>query len=95
MKENITNNEINHSSKANFFIEIDEKDEWEKKSCCCKCCHYLFCCCCCIKYEKSKNFYKKGWRNYLKKEGNETADSMGRDAGDMRSGLCVRHRKSS
>ena len=74
MKENITNNEVNHPSIEDLSVEIDEKDEWEKKSCCGKCCHYLFCCCCCIKYEKSKNFYKKGWRNYLKKEGNDSAD---------------------
>ena len=74
MKENITNNEVNHPPIEDLSIEIDEKDEWEEKSCCGKCCHYLFCCCCCKKYEKSKNFYKKGWRNYLKKEGNETAD---------------------
>jgi hypothetical protein len=52
----------------------EEKTEWEKKSCCGKCCHYMFCCCCCVKYENTKNFYKKGWRKYLKKEGNDASD---------------------
>ena len=74
MEENIEINEPIRPSILDPNPEPEEKSEWEKKSCCGKCCHYLFCCCCCVKYEKSKNFYRKGWRKYLKKEGNEASD---------------------
>ena len=74
MKENITNNDETRLTIQQQNEELDEKDEWEKKTCCGKCCFYLFCCCCCIKYEKTSNFYKKGWRNYLKKEGKADSD---------------------
>ena len=72
--ENILDNEPIRPSLFDPNIEPEEKDEWEKKSCCSKCCFYTFCCCCCVKYEKNKNFYLKGWRKYLKKEGKESSD---------------------
>ena len=57
-----------------FHDEPDEFPEWDQKSCCSKCCHYLFCCCCCTSYTKSKSSYRKGWRKFLVKEGNDSAD---------------------
>ena len=72
--ENILDNEPIRPSLFDPNAEPEEKDEWEKKSCCSKCCFYTFCCCCCVKYEKNKNFYLKGWRKYLKKEGKDSSD---------------------
>ena len=77
MKEN--NNIINEDNLRPTLLEPiveepAEKDEWQKKSCCGKCCHYLFCCCCSTNYEKSKSSYRKGWRKYLTREGNDASD---------------------
>ena len=72
--ENILDNEPIRPSLFDPNAEPEEKDEWEKKSCCSKCCFYTFCCCCCVKYEKNTNYYLKGWRKYLKKEGKESSD---------------------
>ena len=75
MKENLINDEPVRTTVFDpLQEEAEEKDEWQKKSCCGKCCHYLFCCCCCTNYEKSKSSYRKGWRKYLKKEGNDASD---------------------
>ena len=74
MKENLINDNAIRPSVLDPIPDEDEKTEWEKKSCCGKCCHYMFCCCCCVKYENTKNFYKKGWRKYLKKEGHDASD---------------------
>ena len=74
MKENLINDNAIRPSVLDPIPDEEEKTEWEKKSCCGKCCHYMFCCCCCVKYENTKNFYKKGWRKYLKKEGNDASD---------------------
>ena len=55
--------------------EIEDNEEYNNnKSClsrCCCCC----CCCCCQSNAKSKNFYQKGWRTYLVKEGNDSSDA--------------------
>ena len=75
MKENLISEESARPTLSEpIQDEPEEKDEWEKKSCCCKCCHYLFCCCCCTNYEKSKSSYRKGWRKYLTREGNDASD---------------------
>ena len=75
MKENLINDDQPRTTLYDpMQEEPEEKDEWQKKSCCGKCCHYLFCCCCCTNYEKSKNSYRKGWRKYLTKEGNDASD---------------------
>ena len=74
MKENLINEEYRPTSLEPIGEDPEEKDEWQKKSCCGKCCHYLFCCCCCTNYEKSKNSYRKGWRKYLTREGNDSSD---------------------
>lgn len=74
MKENLINDNAIRPSVLDPIPDEEEKTEWEKKSCCGKCCHYMFCCCCCVKYENTKNFYKKGWRKYLKKEGHDASD---------------------
>ena len=73
MKENLINEEIRPTLLEPIIEDPEEKDEWQKKSCCGKCCHYLFCCCCCINYEKSKNSYRKGWRKYLTRKGNDNS----------------------
>ena len=75
MKEKvIAEDSIRASLLEPIHDEPEELDEWHKKSCCGKCCHYLFCCCCCINYEKSKSSYRKGWRKYLTKEGNDSSN---------------------
>ena len=74
MKENLINEEYRPTALEPIGEDPEEKDEWQKKSCCGKCCHYLFCCCCCTNYEKSKNSYRKGWRKYLTREGNDSSD---------------------
>ena len=53
--------------------EIEDNEEYNNKSCLSRCC--CCCCCCCQSNAKSKNFYQKGWRNYLVKEGNESSDA--------------------
>ena len=73
MKENLINEEYRPTVLEPIGEDPEEKDEWQKKSCCGKCCHYLFCCCCCTNYEKSKNSYRKGWRKYLTREGNDSS----------------------
>ena len=76
MKESINMNKDNQirATLLDPITEEDEKDEWEQKSCCGKCCHYLCCCCCCKNYEKTKSSYRKGWRKYLTREGNDASD---------------------
>ena len=76
MKESVNINNDNQigATLLEPIIEEEEKDEWEKKSCCGKCCHYLCCCCCCTNYEKTKSSYRKGWRKYLTREGNDSSD---------------------
>ena len=49
-------------------------DEIDNRGCCEKCCFYSCCCCLCSSKEKSKNYYKRGWRDYLIKEGNDEAN---------------------
>jgi len=71
---NLINEEYRPTSLEPIGEDPEEKDEWQKKSCSGKCCHYLFCCCCCTNYEKSKNSYRKGWRKYLTREGNDSSD---------------------
>ena len=54
--------------------EIEDNEEYNNnKSCLSRCC--CCCCCCCQSNAKSKNFYQKGWRNYLVKEGNDSSDA--------------------
>ena len=36
-----------------------------------KCCFYSCCCCLCNSKEDSKNFFRKGWRDYLIREGKD------------------------
>ena len=54
--------------------EIEDNEEYNNnKSCLSRCC--CCCCCCCQSNAKSKNFYQKGWRTYLVKEGNDSSDA--------------------
>ena len=72
--EDYNPNEDLEDNELEIEEEEDEKEENNDKSCICKCCFYLFCCCCCHSTSKGKGFYKKGWRTYLVKEGNDTSD---------------------
>ena len=76
MKESININNDNQIRQTFLepITEEEENDEWGQKSCCGKCCHYLCCCCCCKNYEKTKSSYRKGWRKYLTREGNDSSD---------------------
>ena len=89
MKENLDNDDEDNllSEKSNTDkllseeITLPENDEdfenfeeTEKRSCCCSCCFYLFCCCLCHPDIKSKDFYRKNWKNYLYKEGTDASD---------------------
>ena len=49
----------------------DDDEEKDDRSCLEKCCFYSCCCCLCNSNEKSKNYFKKGWKDYLIREGNE------------------------
>ena len=73
MKENLINEDENNPdliSKSTFgetFEEdIDDLPQFQQNSCCA--------CCCCASNIKSKSSFRKGWQNFLKKEGNDSAD---------------------
>ena len=89
MKENLDNDDEDNllSEKSNTDKLLSEEvtlpdndedfanfEETEKRSCCCSCCFYLFCCCLCHPDIKSKDFYRKNWKNYLYKEGTDASD---------------------
>ena len=48
---------------------IVEEDEEVNRSCC-----FNFFCCCCSSKIKSKDYFKKKWKKYLFKEGNDASD---------------------
>ena len=70
---NIDKPETNTNLISNDY-EPEPVDEYEKKSCLCTCCFYMFCCCCSNSRIRTKDFYKKNWKNYLFKEGSDAAD---------------------
>ena len=72
--EDYNPNEDLEDNELEIEEEEEENEENNDKSCICKCCFYIFCCCCCHSKSKGKGFYKKGWRTYLVKEGNDTSD---------------------
>ena len=49
--------------------KIIEEDEEVNRSCC-----FNFFCCCCSSKIKSKDYFKKKWKKYLFKEGNDASD---------------------
>ena len=63
------NNLINSPNDDNEPIE-----EYERRSCIGCCCFYAFCCCFCRSRIRSKDFYRKNWKNYLYKEGTDASD---------------------
>jgi len=68
-KESSANNLIVSQSSVE---EQEPIEEYERSSC--SCCFCLFCCCCCQSKIRSKDFYKKNWKNYLVKEGSDASD---------------------
>ena len=68
---NITNN--NNLTQDNDD-EIEPIEEFEKRTCIGSCCFYMFCCCCCHSRIRTKDYFKKNWKNYLYKEGTDASD---------------------
>ena len=66
-----TNNNIINQDNTE---EQEQIEEYEKRSCLGCCCFYMFCCCCCHSRIRTKDFYKKNWKNYLYKEGSDASD---------------------
>ena len=54
--------------------EEEEIQEYEKRSCMSSFCFHVFCCCFCISRTRTKDFYRKNWKNYLYKEGSDASD---------------------
>ena len=59
------NIQLNHKD------SLTDEDENDNMACLEKCCFYSCCCCLCNSREKSKNYFRKGWRDYLIKEGTD------------------------
>ena len=76
--ESSNSEKLLENSTDNVTLTDNEEDldlnENNKRSCCGSCCFYLFCCCLCHPDIKSKDFYKKNWKNYLYKEGTDASD---------------------
>ena len=74
---NSNSKKINTNNNLSLIPEEEENEqieEYEKKSCISNCCFYMFCCCCCKSRIRTKDFYRKNWKNYLYKEGNDASD---------------------
>jgi phosphatidylinositol 4-kinase len=73
-----TNLERINGTNNNIIQENDQElepiEEYEKRSCIGSCCFYMFCCCCCHSRIRTKDYFKKNWKNYLFKEGNDASD---------------------
>ena len=75
MKENLINNEEEDNnqivSKPTFGVtfaeDIYDIPELQQKKCC-------LCCCCFKEKDKSGGTFRKGWKSYLKKEGNDSSN---------------------
>ena len=78
MKENIDNEEEENNLQSNLIIsredstmenvfrdDPDDTGENQQNSCCC---------CCCGTNEKSKSSFRKGWKEFLINEGNDSAN---------------------
>ena len=68
--EGMNNNLIKEDSNE----EPEQIEEYERRSCISCCCFYMFCCCCCHSRIRTKDFYRKNWKNYLYKEGSDASD---------------------
>ena len=53
---------------------LQDDEENDNRTCLGKCCFYSFCCCLCYSKLKSKNYFRKGWRDYLIREGNDESN---------------------
>ena len=53
---------------------LQNDEDKDNMSCFEKCCFYSCCCCLCNSKEKSKNYFRKGWRDYLIREGNDESN---------------------
>ena len=65
-------NEIEITNNDNIINNM-EQEEITKKNKIKKCCDFI-CSKFCNSNKRSKNFYMKGWREYLEREGNEASD---------------------
>ena len=50
---------------------LTDEEETDDRTFLEKCCFYSCCCCLCNSKEDSKNFFRKGWRDYLIREGKD------------------------
>jgi hypothetical protein len=74
-KDNNENYRIAKTIRITGRETIAEDDEKDNRSCCGKCCFYCCCCCCCCCHkEKSKNSYRRGWKDYLVREGTDESN---------------------
>ena len=64
----------NNLTKEELIEEEEPIEEYERRSCIGCCCFYMFCCCCCHSRIRTKDFYRKNWKNYLYKEGTDASD---------------------
>ena len=53
---------------------LPDDEDIDNRTCLEKCCFFSFCCCLCHSKEKTKNSYRKGWRDYLIREGNDESN---------------------
>ena len=63
-----------NNTPLNVRESLADDEEIDNRSCCEKCIFYSCCCCLCFDKEKSKNFYRRGWKDYLIREGNDESN---------------------
>ena len=68
LDNNNENNDINNNNDNDNNTENKEKKNFTKK-----CCNFI-CNKFCHSNKRSKNFYMKGWKDYLEREGNDASD---------------------
>ena len=74
-KDNNENYRIAKTIRITGRETIAEDEEKDNGSCCGKCCFYCCCCCCCCCHkEKSKSSYRRGWKDYLVREGTDESN---------------------
>ena len=70
-KDNNIQKRPSKNIQLNHKDSLTDEEENDNMACLEKCCFYSCCCCLCNSREKSKNYFRKGWRDYLIKEGND------------------------
>ena len=74
------NDIIDNNKNTNLLISQSDEEqeeqiqEYEERSCISSFCFHAFCCCFCHSKIRTKDFYRKNWKNYLYKEGSDASD---------------------